>query len=70
MNLFGDSKPKKKTYSENFKKKAVNLASKVGITKAAEELEVSTSSIRYWKNTLAKKLPPAPIQDENSNLTF
>lgn len=70
MNLFEDTKPKKKIYSEDFKKKTVNLASKVGVTKAAEELGVSTSSIRYWKNTLANGLPYAPIQDENSNLTF
>lgn len=84
--LFGDSKPKettktkKKIHTEDFKKKAISLASKIGVTKAAEELGVSTSSIYSWQNTLgtstlaknnlAKKLPPAPIQDENSNLTF
>ena len=50
MNLFGTTKPKRKTYSEDFKKKAINLASKVGVTKAAEELGVSTSSIYSWKN--------------------
>ena len=72
--LFGDNKPKantklkKKTYSEDFKKKAVNLASKVGVTKAAEELGVSTSSIYSWQKTLAKST--APIQDENGNITF
>lgn len=86
MNLFGDvksketTKPKKKIYTEDFKKKAVNLAYKIGVTKAAEELGVSTSSIYSWqktlgtstlaKNSLAKKLPPAPIQDEDGNLTF
>ena len=72
--LFGDNKPKantklkKKTYSEDFKKKAVNLASKVGVTKAAEELGVSTSSIYSWQKTLAKS--PAPIQDEYGVLRF
>lgn len=70
MNLFGDSKPKKKTYSENFKKKAVKLASRIGVAKAAEKLEVSTSSIYYWQKDLAKWILPAPIQDENGNLTF
>ena len=70
MNLFESTKPKKKIYAEDFKKKAVNLASKVGVTKAAEELGVSTSSIYSWQKSLAKKLPPAPIQDENGNLTF
>ena len=75
MNLFGNTKSKKKTYTEDFKKKAVNIASKVGVTKAAEELGVSTSSIYSWQkslsnSTLTKKLPPAPIQDENGNLTF
>ena len=71
--LSGDNKSKtttklKKTYTEDFKKKAVKLASKIGITKAAEELGVSTSSIYSWKKTLAKSL--APIQDEDGNLTF
>lgn len=86
MNLFGDvksketTKPKKKIYTEDFKKKAVNLAYKIGVTKAAEELGVSTSSIYSWqktlgtstlaKNSLAKKLPPAPIQDEYGVLRF
>ena len=80
MNLFEDTKPKKKTYTEDFKKKAVNLASKIGVTKAAEELGVSTNLIYSWKktlntstlakNSLAKKLPPASIQDENGNITF
>lgn len=70
MNLFGDSKPKKKTYSENFKKKAVKLASRIGVAKAAEKLEVSTSSIYYWQKDLAKWILPAPIQDEDGNLTF
>ena len=79
MNLFGNSTPKenikskKKTYTEDFKKKAINLASKIGVTKAAEELGVSTSSIYSWQKTfsisnLAKS--PAPIQDEYGNLTF
>ena len=81
MNFFGDStskettKPKKKTYTEDFKKKAIKLAFKIGVTKAAEELGVSTSSLYSWKKTsakksLAKKLSSAPIQDENGNLTF
>ena len=76
MNLFGDStskattKPKKKTYTEDFKKKAIKLAYQFGVTKAAEELGISTSSIRYWKKTLANGLPYAPIQDEEGNLIF
>lgn len=86
MYLFGDNKsktnikPKKKIYTEDFKKKAVKLASKIGVTKAAEELGVSTSSIYSWqkifgtstldKNHSAKTLPSAPIQDEYDNLTF
>ena len=86
MNLFGTTelketaKPKKKIYTEDFKREAVNLASKIGVTKAAEELGVSTSSIYSWqkilsnstlaKNHLSKSFPSAPIQDENGNLTF
>lgn len=80
MNLFGDTKPKKKTYTKDFKKKAINLASEIGATKASEELGISTSSIYSWqktlgtstltKNPLAKKLPHTPIQDEEGNLTF
>ena len=79
MNLFGDSKPKvntkpkKKEHSKEFKELAVNLASKIGVTKAAEELGISASSIYSWKkilntSTLAKT--PAPIQDDEGNLTF
>ena len=81
MNLFENSKsrennkPKRKEHSKEFKELAVNLASKIGVTKAAEELGVSTSSIYSWNKILntsisAKKLPPAPIQDANDNITF
>lgn len=72
--LFGDSKPKettkpkKKTCTEDFKKKAVKLASRIGVAKAAEKLGVSTSSIYSWQKSLVK--PSAPIQDDNGNLTF
>lgn len=65
---FGDTKPKKKTYTNDFKKKAVNLAFEIGATKAAEELGISTSSIYSWQKTLAKS--STPIQDGNGNLTF
>ena len=72
--LFGDSKPKetikpkKKEHSKEFKELAVNLASKIGVTKAAEELGVSTSSIYSWQKSLVKS--PTPVQDENGNLIF
>ena len=72
--LFGDSKPKetmkpkKREHSKEFKELAVNLASKIGVTKAAEELGVSTSSIYSWQKSLVKS--PTPVQDENGNLTF
>ena len=49
--LFEDTKPKKKIYSEDFKKKTVNLASKVGVTKAAEELGVSKTYRRSIKDS-------------------
>ena len=80
MNLFENSKsrennkpketikPKKKEHSKEFKELAVNLASKIGVTKAAEELGVSTSSIYSWQKSLVKS--PTPVQDENGNLTF
>ena len=73
MNLFGTTKPKKKTYTEDFKKKAVKLASKAGVTKAAEELGISTSSIYSWQKTLGTSTlakSSTPIQDEDGNLTF
>ena len=66
MNLFENSKsrennkpketikPKKKEHSKEFKELAVNLASKIGVTKAAEELGVSTSSIYSWQKSLVK----------------
>ena len=77
---FGDNKPKEREHSKEFKELAVNLASKIGVTKAAEELGVSTSSIYSWqktlgtstlaKNPLVKKLLSAPLQDEIGNLIF
>ena len=79
MNLFGNNtpkantKPKKKEHSKEFKELAVNLASKIGVTKAAEELGISTSSIYSWKKTLNTSTlakTPAPIQDANGNITF
>ena len=75
MNLFRDTKPNGKTYSEDFKKKAVILASKIGITKAAEELGVSTSSIFSWQKalgafTVTQKIHSEAMQDEEGNLTF
>ena len=80
MNLFENSKskennkpketikPKKKEHSKEFKELAVNLAFKIGVTKAAEELGVSTSSIYSWQKSLVKS--PTPVQDKNGNLTF
>ena len=80
MNFFGgnnkskeNTKSKKKEHSKEFKELAVNLASKIGAIKAAEELGVSTSSIYSWQKTfgipnLAKS--SASIQDEEGNLTF
>ena len=56
MNLFESTKLKKKIYAEDFKKKAVNLASKVEVTKAAEELGVSTSSIYSWKKIFSQEI--------------
>ena len=58
MNLFGNTKPKetakpkKKPYTEDFKKKAIKLAYQFGVTKAAEELGISTSSIYSWKKNV------------------
>ena len=72
--LFEDSKPKetmkpkKREHSKEFKELAVNLAFKIGVTKAAEELGVSTSSIYSWQKSLVKS--PTPVQDKNGNLTF
>ena len=75
MNFFGgnnkskeNTKSKKKEHSKEFKELAVNLASKIGVTKAAEELGVSTSSIYSWQKSLVKS--PTPVQNKNSNLTF
>ena len=80
MNFFGgnskskeNTKSKKKEHSKKFKELAVNLASKIGAIKAAEELGVSTSSIYSWQKTfgtpnLAKS--SASIQDKEGNLTF
>lgn len=39
----------KKHYSEEFKQEAVELAGRIGITKASRELGAHETSIRKWK---------------------
>lgn len=63
MNFFGgnnkskeNTKSKKKEHSKEFKELAVNLASKIGVTKAAEELGYPPAI-----STLGRRLLVLPI---------
>lgn len=44
-----EKSPKRRHHSDEFKREAVELANRVGITKAAVELGVHETSIRAWK---------------------
>lgn len=48
---------KKRTFSEEFKKEAVELANRIGNSQAARELGLNESSIRSWR----KKLNPTAL---------
>jgi transposase len=43
------TKKTKRSFSEEFKQEAVELAKKIGNSKAAKELDINESSIRLWK---------------------
>ena len=43
---------KTRSFSQEFKQEAVNLASRIGASKAAKELDVHEASIRQWKKNL------------------
>ncbi len=52
------TKPKKKrTFSDEFKKEAVELADRIGNSQAARDLGLSESNIRSWR----KKLNPTSL---------
>lgn len=57
----------RKTYSEDFKRKAVELSNKTSITKAARELGVAVSSISNWRKVLINKVSK---QDHKGVLIF
>lgn len=44
-----EEKKVKRTFSPEFKAEAVELASKIGTSKAAKELDIHESSIRNWR---------------------
>ncbi len=43
---------KRRTFSEEFKREAIELAEKIGVSKAEKELEIGESSIRAWRQKL------------------
>lgn len=59
------TKTKRKSYSEEFKKEALKLASKVGFAQAARELSVAESQLYYWRTAALKK---ASTSDRESTL--
>ena len=47
-------KKQMKTYTANFKKEAINLAERIGFSKASEALEVPCSTLHGWKSFVDK----------------
>ncbi len=41
-------RPKRK-FTEEFKRESVELSGKIGITKAAEELDINSATLRNWR---------------------
>ncbi|OUS72900.1 hypothetical protein B5G52_06880 [Pseudoalteromonas sp. A601] len=61
------TKTKRKSYSEEFKAEALNLASKVGFAQAARELSIAESPLYYWRPAALIK---ASTSDRESTLAF
>ena len=58
---------KRKNYSAEFKLEAVELASRIGIAKAAKELGIHETSIRTWKKKIeGPTMPQGPIQTKKN----
>ena len=58
-------KRKKRSFTLEFKQEAVELAKKVGISKAARELEINESNLRSWRRAMESG-PGAGFHDGNS----
>ena len=56
---------KKKSYTEEFKKEAVARSEAVGITKACEELDISSSTIYGWINKYSNSSSSNSKKTEN-----
>lgn len=54
-----------RVYEKEFKEQAVKLASEIGLSKAAERLDVPESTLAGWK----KAKSPKPVFDLNSPIT-
>lgn len=61
-------------YTLDFKQQAVDLASRIGFTKAADQLGVSVSNLHGWKKQVGKsetkesKKSKAGLEEENRRL--
>ena len=52
---------KRRTFTEDFKREAVELIEKIGIAKAERELEVGNSTLRAWKNKFQNANSKTPL---------
>ena len=56
------SKGTKRHYTPEYKQQAVDLASRIGISRAARQLGISSSSLHHWKSKGAR-VSNAPAED-------
>lgn len=65
----------RRRFSEEFKREAVELADKIGITKASRELDVDVATVRHWRkkqkpqtDESGNKRPYSELEKENRRL--
>lgn len=65
----------RRRFTEEFKREAVELSRKIGITKAAEELDVDSATLRNWRlkeesrGSTSEKKSYSELERENRKLT-
>jgi len=57
---------KRRVFTDEFKREAVELANKIGISQTEKELDIGESSIRLWR----KKFQPGLAEPNSSKKTY
>jgi transposase len=59
------SKGTKRQYTPEFKQQAVELSSRIGVSRAAKQLGISASNLHHWKAKGGKLSKPTRAEDLN-----